>query len=301
MLNLRALHAFVVVAERMNMSRAAQALHISQSALSRQIKNLEHDLGIQLFDRHGKSLQLTAEGNDVLPRVAALIDQATDLSSRMKAMSRGQVGTLRIAATPQSIEAMLSHVLGTMRLKYPAIEVSFLEGTNDELLEHVRTGSAHVAIASVPPSTDLEKQDLFRGYLYAVIPDGHELVNRKKLEITELANQRILTLRRGFMTRSLLDAACAEAGIRVHTVLDSDSTQTLCALARAGLGIAVVSTTALTPSQGVTVLPLRLHDEPIGGMISATWNPKMYKSPALVRFLEEVKDYLALHPPRRPV
>lgn len=300
MLNLRALHTFVVVAERMNMSRAAEALHISQSALSRQIQTLERDLGIQLFERHGKRLQLTAEGSDLLPRMAALVDQAIDLSARMKAMTRGQVGVLRIAATPQSIEAMLSHVLSRMRKKYPAIEASFVEGPNDTLLEHVRAGIAHVAIASVPPSMDLEKKDLFYGYLYVVLPENHPLTSCEQIEIRDLEATPILALRRGFMTRSLFDAACLEAGTRVRIILDSDSTQTLCALAKADLGVAVVSTTALSQSKGLSVKLLTLGGKPIRGMISATWNPKRYQSPALARFLEEVDDYLHENPPGPP-
>lgn len=299
-LNLRALHSFVVVAERLNMSRAAEALHLSQSALSRQIKNLEAELGIQLFDRYGKRLLLTAEGDDLLPRVAALIDQAKDLSSRMRAMTHGQVGVLRIGATPQTIEALLSHVLSALHRKYPAIEASFIEGANDTLLEQVQAGTAHVAIASVPDGLDLEKQDLFSGYLYAVLPKGHPLQRQRHIDIRELANMPILSLRRGFMTRSLLDSACTRAGVRVRTILDSDSTQTLCALARAGLGVAVVSTTALTRPGEDYVRVLTLEGKPLGQMISATWNPRMYRSPALNLFLQELTAHLRAHPPKVP-
>lgn len=301
MLNLRTLHSFVVVAERLNMSRAAEALHLSQSALSRQIKGLEDELGIQLFDRHGKRLLLTAEGDDLLPRAAALIDQANELSSRVKAITHGHVGVLRIAATPQSIEALLSHVLSTLLRKYPAIEATFLEGPNDLLLEHVQAGIAHVAIAAVPDDLDLEKQDLFSGYLYAVLPQGHPLQSEQHIDIRKLTNMPILTLRRGFMTRNLLDSACIRAGVRLRTILDSDSTQTLCALARAGLGIAVVSTTAVTRPGEDHIRVLTLHGKPISKMISATWNPRMYRSPALNLFLRELKEYLQAHPPKVPV
>jgi DNA-binding transcriptional LysR family regulator len=88
MIDLKALRAFVVIGERLNMTRAAEVLHISQSALSRQIQGLEHNLGIRLFDRIGKRLVLTAEGDDLLPRAAALIDQAQNLSTRMKAITQ---------------------------------------------------------------------------------------------------------------------------------------------------------------------------------------------------------------------
>lgn len=291
MIDLRALRAFVVVGERLNMTRAADVLHISQSALSRQIQGLEHNLGIRLFDRIGKRLVLTAEGDDLLPRAAALIDEAQNLSTRMKAITQGQIGVLRIGATPQSIEALLSHVVSKLHRKYPAIEAILIEGSNDFLLEQVAAGIAHVAIAALPDVHDLEAQDLFIGYLFALVPPDHAFSHKQNIDIRELAYMSILSLRKGFMTRNLFDSACAKAGVRVHNIVDSDSTQTLRALARAGLGIGVVSTTAVTQPGEDHVVPLTLHGQPLGQMISATWNPRRYKSPALNLFLHE----LALH------
>lgn len=295
MLDLRTLHSFVTIAGYLNMSRASEVLHISQSALSRQIQALEEDLGVPLFDRLGKRLALTAEGHDLLPRAGALLDQAQQLSSRARAMSGGQVGLLRIGATPQTIEALLSHVLVEFRKRFPAIETSLLEGSNEFLLQQVEAGAAHVAIAALPANADLQGEALFTAALFAVLPPGSALLRKRRIEIGGLAGLPLLMLRKGFMTRSLFDAACARAGLRPHSVLESDSAQTLLALARAGYGVAVVSSTALSRSAADAV-PLTLEGRALTQVVSAVWSPRRYQPQVLGPFLEAVKRHVASSP-----
>lgn len=302
MLDLKALRCFVVVAERLSVSKAAPVLHISQSALSRQIQGLEDALGVALFDRVGKRLVLTAEGDDLLPRAASLVDQALDLSSRVQSMARGEVGLLRIGATPQTIEGLLSQVLVSMRAKYPSIETSLVEGPNDYLLEQLQAGAAHVAIAAVPERHEFEFQELFMGYLYAVVPAQHAFPRARTAEVRTLARHPLLLLRKGFMTRTVFDRACSQAGVRPHTILESDSTQTILALANAGHGVAVVSSTAImhrSATDASRIVPLTLDGRPLGQMISAVWNPKRARSSVLNPFLRELSAHVASSRPPR--
>lgn len=294
MLDLKALRCFVVVAERLSVSRAAPVLHISQSALSRQIQGLEEVLGVSLFDRIGKRLVLTAEGDDLLPRAASLVDQALDLSTRLRSMARGEAGLLRIGATPQTIEGLLSPVLVSLRARYPAIETSLVEGSNDFLLEQLQTGAAHVAIAALPQQHSFESQALFMGYLHAVVPECQTFTSGKSAEVGALADQPLLLLRKGFMTRKVFDRACAQAGMRPRVILESDSTQTLLALANAGYGIAIVSSAALRhrlAMEGSRLVALTLDGQALGQMISAVWDPARARSAVLEPFLRELAEH----------
>lgn len=291
MLDLRNLQSFVVVAERLSVSKAAPLLHISQSALSRQIQGLEEALGVRLFDRIGKRLVLTAEGLDLLPRAAALLDQAQALSSRVHALARGEIGMLRIGATPQTIAGLLSSVLVSLRKKYPEIEISLVEGANDYLLEQLEIGGAHVAIAALPDHHEFESSELFMGNLFAIAPMSFDLPSTRTLDIKALAQYPLLLLRKGFMTRNIFDKACVRANVRPHSVLESDSTQTLRALARAGHGIAVVSSTAIWGDgqlERCRLIPLSANGSRLGQMISVAWNPRRYQSAALTPFLQEL-------------
>lgn len=298
MIDLKSLGFFVEVAERLNMSRAAEALHISQSALSRQIQSLEAALGLKLFDRLGKRLVLTAAGHDLVPRAAALVDQAGQLTARARSLSHGQVGLLRIGASPQTIEALLSGVLLRFRERYPAIETSLLEGPNETLLAQVESGASHVAIAAPGDHEDLVRKELFWATLHAVTPPGSPFAGRGCVEVAELAAAPLLLLRKGFLTRSLLDRACAQAGVRVRSVLESGSAYALIALAQAGHGTAIVSSTALARAHA-SAIPLTVMGAPIRHAVSAVWSQRRHRQPSLVAFLEELRQHL-LNPATAP-
>ena len=295
MIDLRALSHFVGVAERLNLSEAAKAFHISQSALSRQIQSLESRLDIKLFDRTGKRLHLTAEGEDLLPRAQALLDQAYALSTRIDKVAQGRLGFLRIGATPQTIEALLSQALIDFRQRWPAIDTVLVEGSNDFLLSQVEQGAIHVAVAALPDYHDLEGMELFTARVCAVMPHAHPLARKTRIEVNTLREQRLLLLHEGFMTRSLFDSASAKAGLRAHGALESSSMHTLCALARAGHGVAIVSSTSMPPPECVGV-PLTLNGRYLRQTVSAVWNPRRHKSGVVDAFITALADHIGSSP-----
>src|SRR5262245_56751074 len=106
-MDLQRLRAFVGIAEAGGFGRAATRLHLSQPALSRQLRGLEDELGVRLFDRIGRRIQLTAEGEDLLQRTRRLLSDASALGERARALRGGETGVLRVGATPQVIENVL--------------------------------------------------------------------------------------------------------------------------------------------------------------------------------------------------
>lgn len=298
MLDLRSLSFFVEVAERQNLTRAAEALHISQSALTRQIQALEAEMDLKLFDRLGKRLVLTAAGQDLLPRTAALLDQAHQLRTRVSSLSHGHVGLLRIGASPHTIEALMPGVLQRFKQSYPAIETTLLEGPNEALIAQVRSGASHVVIAAPVDDEDLLCQELFWATLHAIVPPGSPWAGRSHIEVTELTQEPLLMLRKGFLTRSLMDRACAQAGVRVRSMLESDSAYALIALAQAGHGTAIVSTTALARNHHDAIAVTHLG-APIQHPVSAVWNRRRHRQLPLVAFIDTFIHHM-LEPANAP-
>ena len=296
MIDLRALSHFVGVAERLNLSEAAKAFHLSQSALSRQIQSLESRLGIKLFDRIGKRLHLTAEGEDLLPRAQALLDQADALSARVDKVAQGRLGFLRVGATPQTIEALLSQALIDFGLRWPAIDTVLVEGSNDFLLSQVELGAIHVAVAALPDHHALEGTELFTARVCAVMPHAHPLARKTRIEVSTLREQRLLLLHEGFMTRSLFDNASGKAGLRGHGVMESSSMHTLSALARAGHGIAIVSSTSMPPPPECVGIPLTVGGRYLQQTVSAVWNPRRHKSGLVDAFITALTDHVSSSP-----
>src|SRR6185369_11718826 len=134
-MNLRYLHTFVCIAEAGGIARAGARLEVSQPAASRQILALETGLGVRLFDRIGRRLRLTSEGEDLLRQSRRLVMEADSLSARARALKGGQTGILRAGATPMAIENTLSKFLSRYQRRHPGVEVHFVERSEEHTSE----------------------------------------------------------------------------------------------------------------------------------------------------------------------
>lgn len=199
---------------------------------------------------------------------------------------------MSLGATPQTIEAVLAPVLRALRKQNENIEVHLVEGRNEHLLEYVESGIVHAAIAWAPNEQKFERTDLFKARLYAVLPPGHAARGAPELELTQMGDWPVLSLRRGFMTRSLVDRACEDAGLRLQKIIESDSTQTLWALARSGMGVALVSSTAVSQWNESEVVPLVLNGEPLEEVVSVVRNPERHQPVSLQIFQTELHSFL---------
>src|SRR5215467_4887704 len=143
-MDLRHARTFVTVAELGTVSKAALRLRVAQPALSRQIGDLEHELGLRLFDRVGRRLLLTSEGEQLLSECRALLTHAGAVRERAELLRRGDSGVLKVAASPQHIESVLSQFLYRYAERYPNVEVQVSEGTGSEILAMLERGEIHL-------------------------------------------------------------------------------------------------------------------------------------------------------------
>jgi DNA-binding transcriptional LysR family regulator len=284
-LEIRELHNFVAVAERLSISKAAAVVNLSQPALSRQIQALERKLGIALFERVGKRLLLTAEGDDLLKQAALLLDQVQMLINRAYGLQQGHVGLLRVGASPQTIAWLFSSVMKEFNALHPNVELIFSEGHNDALIDMVENGVIHVGVASPAPNHSLISRELFQAKLLALLPPDDPRSKDKCLTIEQIAGDRLIVLCRGFLTRHMFDNACAEAGVRPHILLESSSTHTVVSLAEAGHGIAIISSSARNAPQFGRAVSLGSGTREIQQPVSALWNPNRYRPASLLAFV----------------
>ena len=151
-MNLRFLRTFVTIADSQGFARAASRLNLTQSAASRQIHALESELGVRLFDRIGRRIKLTSEGEDLLVRSRRLLSDAESLGERARALKSGQTGILRVGAAPQIMENLLADFLQLYRKRHPGIEIHLVEDQGARLPARLEAGDMHVAI--LPDSDD---------------------------------------------------------------------------------------------------------------------------------------------------
>jgi DNA-binding transcriptional LysR family regulator len=295
-MELQHLRTFVAIVEAGGVGRAAARLNLSQPALSRQIRSLEDELGIRLFDRIGRRIQLTSEGEDLLHRGRRLLTDATSLAERARALKTGETGVLRVGATPQVIENVLARFLPRYRKRHPGVEVHLVEEGGRQLHECLDRGEFHVGVMTAGDPR-FHGHPLFPWACLAVMARSHRLSRRATVDITQLAEEPVLLLRRGFGSRAAFDDACRIAHIAPPLLLESAAPHSLIALARAGYGVAVIPSPVLLSAaqlrrSGARAVPLVQGKRTVGGWVGVAWDPRRFRAPYAERFVEELTAYV---------
>lgn len=290
-MELRSLRYFVAVASKLSFSRAAESLHVSQSALSRQVMLLEEELRLRLFDRVGRRIVLTPAGEDLLNRSRAVLNDADALKSRAEELAGGARGVLRIGATPQTLESLLSRVLTEYLRRTPGVVPHLVEDGSASLVTQVEMGLVHVAVAALPPNATLQSKRLFPLRALAVLPRTHRFAGRGAIEISELSDENLLLLRAGYMTRQLFDGASQVVNLKPRVTIESANPHCLLALAAGGHGVAIIPSTVRLAGLRLPIVPLHQSRQPLELWMSAIWDGRRYLPPAALGFIDAVHDF----------
>jgi DNA-binding transcriptional LysR family regulator len=260
-MELRHLRYFVAVAEELHFRRAAERLHVAQPAVSEQIRKLEEELGVRLFERTARKVVLTDAGAALLREAGRVLEQAE--AARVAARSaRGPSNVLRIGYVPASLPATVPRILRGLAAGTSCLEIVMEPGRGLELVEAVRAQTLDAAIVSLPtPAAGLRITCLGEQRAVAVFPAGHDQALKSAVRLEQLAPQRIIVLPRE-ADRPFYDAvvaACRDAGVSPTLVEmpDGQVERGLLAVA-SGAGMAVLpeSVSERYAAAGVRFVPL---------------------------------------------
>ncbi len=299
-MDLALLRCFEAAATHQSFSAAAKMMNTNQSTLSRQVQSLESIFGVRLFDRIGRGVSLTAAGDELLVLARRVLQEADLLALRANELALGSCATLRIGATPQTIESLLSPLLADFAKLEPGLRFLLSEGNSDDLLARVERGEIHVAITS-PPRPPLAGVPLYPLVPLAVVPQGNPLSRRDQLEVRDLIDQQLIVFGRGYMTRRLLDGAAALEGFHPRILLESRNSHILLRLAQDGLGIAIAPSTLDLTGVGQAILPLLHRGEPLNLWMSVVWDSRRTLPPIANRFMEHAIQFSGAHYPGRDI
>ncbi len=259
-MDLRRLRTFVTVVEQGSISAAALRLRIAQPALSRQIHDLEQELGLKLFDRVGRRIFLTGEGEQLLGDCRSLLTYAGALGERARVLSTGETGMLRVAASPQHIESVLASFLHRYAERYPNVEVKLIEAAGLDTLHMLERGEIHLGqnLASVMQVEDDRFESLVLGQV-ELLAAGHPqklMPKRKNIDIALLAPYPLLMLASSFAFRRTFDAACRLSGLKPRIMMESRTPHTLLRLAEEGHGVAIIPSQLRTDGYALRIVGL---------------------------------------------
>ncbi|MGW5245793.1 LysR substrate-binding domain-containing protein [Streptomyces sp. NPDC004129] len=266
MLDLRQLRYFVAVAEAEHVGRAAEALHISQSPLSRQIAQLEQKLGLTLFERSQQRLRLTVDGRVFLAEAKALLRHADRLENLGRRLGRGEEGGLCIGYAAHAMHTgILPNALRVLSQRNPGIHVALYSLTPAEQFEGLRQRSLDIALVHEPPAEDdpdLVSAPLLDDPLLLVLPADHPLAGRKDLAPADLDGLPWVAVENSEdpAWRDAFIASCMASGFAPDVRFEAAEPLTALGLVASGLGLALIQKSMLRgATEGVAVRELPWH------------------------------------------
>lgn len=291
-LTLRQLRVFEVVARHLSFSRAAEELHLSQPAVSMQIKQLEQNLGLPLFEQLGKRIYPTDAGRELTQYSRAISQQLTDLEAAMgqlKGMEKGRL-TISVVSTANYFAPRL---LAKFCDRHQDLSIGLSVANREAVLRALHDNETDLAIMGQPPEgRDIVAQAFMENPLVVIAPPSHPLCREKKIPLTRLAQETFLVRERGSGTRSAMERFFAEHGIEYQAGMETDTNEAIKQAVQAGMGLGVISfhTLELELETGrLKVLPVE------GFPITRHWYIAHRSTKRLSTAAQAFKDYLLRH------
>jgi DNA-binding transcriptional LysR family regulator len=244
-MELRHLRYFVAAAEELNITRAAQRLHVSQPPLSRQIHDLEEEIGTPLFDRNKKKLQLTSAGEYFLREAKAILSQARHAASTAKATSIGQAGQITISILSPLGGMFLPRVISSFRKRFPVVEIDVVEMSPRKQLEALLDNQIDLAVvarAEVESINEVAFETFTKVRLLLALAPMHRLARLQRVPLTALKEERFIALKRSAAPglHEWLLRLCRSAGFEPKVVRQSDRPQSILDLVAGEVGVAIL-------------------------------------------------------------
>jgi DNA-binding transcriptional LysR family regulator len=260
-MELRHLRYFVAVAEHLSFARAAQALHLSQPPLSRQIRALEEELGTALFARTKRSVRLTPAGAALVPEARRLLREADALKAGARQLAAGEVGTLALGFISVAAYNLLPELAREFHRRHPAVKLVLQEATTDVQLAALRQGELDIGLV-LPPVNDpaFDYSPLFDDTLVAALPAaGRAAGGKGPIALAALRSEPFILFPRkvGSSLYDLIVGACQRAGFSPRVEQEAIQMQTIVSLVAAGMGVALVPASLVNLRRiGVVYRPL---------------------------------------------
>jgi DNA-binding transcriptional LysR family regulator len=294
-MDLKHLRTFVAVAELGTVSKAALQLRTAQPALSRQIIDLERELGLTLFDRIGRRLSLTGAGEQLLGSCRSLLGSVSALGEQAQLLRHGSAGVLKVAASPVQVEAVFSTFLHQYAKRYPGVQVKLIEAIGPRTLTLIEQGEIHLGISLLQ---SVQADDRHFG-IYPVPPveimaachPSFPLPNTSTIDIARVAAHPLLLLDSGFVVRKTFDTVCRLEQLKLNILFESSAPHNLLAFAEAGLGIAVIPSVVQTHRYGLRLARITHDRQPLREPLAVVWD----KRRALPHYVEDFCVTLAEH------
>jgi DNA-binding transcriptional LysR family regulator len=296
MLNLSEMQVFAVAAETENFSEAARRLHLSQPAVSQQIRSMERCLSVQLFRRSGRGVALTDAGETLLPMARELLDLSHRIEGMMRSLEERVVGQLVIGCTTTAGKYVLPFVSAAFCQQYPSVRVTIEMCNRASVVDPLLAQEVHLGVSSTKVvHRDMECQPFFTDHVILVVPADHPFTHRSSVRPVELLNQPFILREQDSSTQRMVQEGLAEHGVKMDqldVVMVVGNAEAIEMAVEHGLGLAFIS--RLAARHGLELN--RIVEVPVEGLslerpLYAVRNSRCAKTPAQTSFWDFIQEH----------
>ena len=295
-MELRQLRYFMEVARREHVSEAAEHLHVAQSAISRQIANLEDELGVELFQREGRNVKLTSIGKLFLEHTETAMKAIDYAKEQVDEYLDPERGTIKIGFPTSLSSHLLPTIISAFKESHPNVAFHLRQGSYKFLIESVKKRDINIAFLGPVPvdDEDIEWHILFTEKILALVPSSHPLATQENLRLRDLRNEDFVLFPNGFVLRKIAVDACKQAGFMPNISSEGEDLDAIKGLVSAGMGITLLpeSTVSETTPRFTTKIPIHTPEvkRTVGMIIPRNRN----LAPSDQIFYEFVKSFFAM-------
>ncbi|WP_096202975.1 LysR family transcriptional regulator [Bacillus sp. FJAT-45350] len=292
-MELRQIQYFIEVAKREHVTEAADAMHVAQSAVSRQIFNLESELGVNLFIREGRNVRLTPIGRIFLKHMRDAMQVIDNGKREIEEFLDPERGTIRIGFPSSMANYILPTAISTFRELYPDVKFKLSQGSYHYLIEEVIRGEIDMAIIG-PVPTEVKKikgDALFLESIVALIPTNHPLAKKSSLKLSQLENDSFVLFPNGFVLRDIVVDACKQQGFEPEVSFEGEDMDSVKGLVSAGLGVALIPEITLVDNVPRSTVKLPISEPEVTRTVGVIISSERQLLPTEKLFYEFLKGF----------
>lgn len=290
-MELRQLEYFTAVSNELHFSRAAEKLNIAQPTLSQQIKTLEDEMGIPLFDRIGKKTALTEAGKILLHHSQRVFFEIEQAQAALRDLNGLQTGKLTIGSLMTCVNYLLPSAISEFKQLYPNVNLSVFGQRTGEIKKGLLENELDLGISFLPVEDDeLGSIPLFTEELSLAVPSDHPLAHRKEVEIEMLEHNPIVLLPSNYFLRQLIDTYCAELGIILRPTLEMSTLESLTQMVSEGIGVTILPTPYLDFLNNQRIAKVRLINPVMERKIGFVYRKDKFMCATTRAFINQVTE-----------
>lgn len=294
-MELRQLRYFVAVAEREHISEAAESLHVAQSAVSRQISNLETELGTELFERIGRNVKLTPIGKVFLEHALIALEAIDFAAKQVEEYLDPEQGTIKIGFPTSLASFLLPTVISAFKKEHPNISFHLRQGSYRYLINAVKNRELNLVFLGPVPKKDeiIDTKILFTEKISALLPATHPLATKKEIQLADLRNEPFVLFPDGFILNKVVVDACKSVGYTPIVSSEGEDMDALKGLVAAGMGVTLLPESAFYDSTPRRTVRLPLSEPSFTRNVGVVFPHNRELAPSEKIFLEFVSTFFS--------